>query len=95
MRLCRHAKQQGSEDVQEEGSDLEGILLNLGKDNNKKHGEEDSDIHNSEWSFSLESDVEAIDTNAVHRKIVLVVGELPNLRDDAGMDSDYAGLEKL
>lgn len=77
-----HVEHYRPEELRDADRDLNSRLLNMGKDNNQKHDEEDSEIHNYEQSFSNDSDVKARDIGATYREIVSVSGAPSNLRSN-------------
>ena len=85
--------QEKEEIVNEEDNDLEGILI--GGESKGKKVEEDGDPHDSNYTFSDDSDNEVEGNSEIPRAMVVVNGEPPKLGDENEVESNYAGFEKL
>lgn len=79
--------------MDESDSDLEAVLTGGGSINN--NGLEDCQFHDSDYSFSQDSDEERRDTSEAQRAMVAVTGEPPNIGAEAVVESDYATSEEL
>ena len=72
---------------------MEGIVV--GGDGKGKKDEEDSDLHDSEYGFSDDSEQEPMDNNETPRAMVIVDKKPPNNKDEIQVESNYEGSDEL
>lgn len=88
-----YEEEKKDEELNEEESDLEGILLTGGSQG--KNDEKDSDLQDSDYTFSHNSDNNVEDNCEVPRALVTLNGEPPRLGDENEVDLEYADYEEL
>ena len=82
-------------DFQEEEEEMNDVDNDIGSDSKGKENEGESDLCDSSYRFSDDSEDEPIEKSETNRCVVIVYGEPSRVACEDDVESDYAGSEEL